>query len=71
METTTVTSTVSMIWQKSKWIIKGGIIGLMALLFMIPMMYVENLVKEREERQRQVTNEISSKWAGSQNIAEP
>jgi inner membrane protein len=71
METTTVTSTVSMIWQKSKWIIKGGIISLMALLFMIPMMYVENLVKEREERQRQVTNEISSKWAGSQNIAGP
>jgi inner membrane protein len=60
-----------MLWQKSKWIIKGCIVGLMAILFMIPMMYVKDLIMEREERQREVTNEISSKWAGAQNIAGP
>jgi inner membrane protein len=72
METvTTETSTAGMVWQKSKWIIKGCIVGLMAILFMIPMIYVKNLIIEREERQRQVTKEISSKWAGPQNIAGP
>ena len=71
METTAETSTAGMVWQKSKWIIKGCIVGLMAILFMIPMLYVKNLIVEREERQREVTNEISSKWAGPQNIAGP
>jgi inner membrane protein len=70
METTTE-STAGAIWQKSKWIIKGCIIGLLAILMMIPMLYVKNLIKEREERQREATNEISSKWAGPQNIAGP
>jgi inner membrane protein len=70
METTTE-STAGTIWQKSKWIIKGCIIGLIAILMMIPMLYVKDLIKEREERQREATNEISSKWAGPQNIAGP
>ena len=70
METTTG-STAGAIWQKSKWIIKGCIIGLIAILMMIPMLYVKDLIKEREERQREATNEISSKWAGPQNIAGP
>ena len=71
METTTTESTAGAIWQKSKWIIKGCVIGLIAILMMIPMLYVKNLIKEREERQREATNEISSKWAGPQNIAGP
>ena len=71
METTAEISTAGMVWQKSKWIIKGCIVGLMAILFMIPMLYVKNLIIEREERQREVTSEISSKWAGPQNIAGP
>jgi inner membrane protein len=43
----------------------------MAILLMIPMMYVKNLILEREERQQEATREISSKWAGPQNIAGP
>jgi len=70
METTTG-STAGAIWQKSKWIIKGCIIGLLAILMMIPMLYVKNLILEREQRQREATSEISSKWAGAQNIAGP
>ena len=64
-------SNAGMVWQKTKWIVKGCIVGLMAILFMIPMVYVKELIREREERQRQVTSEISSKWAGPQNIAGP
>ena len=68
---TTVEKTITTLWQKSKLIVKGGIIGLLALLLMIPMIYVKDLIFEREERQREVTNEISSKWAGPQNITGP
>ncbi|OSZ80818.1 cell envelope integrity protein CreD [Chitinophagaceae bacterium IBVUCB2] len=64
-------NTISTAWNKSKWIVKGGIIGLMALLMMIPMLYVKSLIVEREERQKQVTREIRSKWAGKQNIVGP
>ena len=68
---TTVEKTISTLWQKSKLIVKGGIIGLLALLLMIPMMYVKDLVFERQERQKEAISEISSKWAGRQNITGP
>lgn len=61
----------STILDKSKWLIKGGIIGLLALVMMIPMLYVKNLILEREERQKEAAREISSKWAGPQNIIGP
>ena len=64
-------TTAGMVWQKTKWIVKGCIVGMMAILFMIPMVYVKDLILEREERQREVVNEISGKWAGAQNIAGP
>jgi inner membrane protein involved in colicin E2 resistance len=67
IETTNIseTSTAGMIWQKTKWIVKGCIVGPMTILFMIPMVYVKDLIREREERQCEVTAEISSKWAYS------
>jgi inner membrane protein len=68
---TNLQETVTTAWHKSKWIVKGFIIGFLALLMMIPMLYVKNLIIEREERQREVTHEISSKWAGKQNIIGP
>ncbi len=68
---TTLQETVKTAWQKSKWIIKGCIIGFLALLMMIPMLYVKNLIFEREERQKEAAREISSKWAGKQNIIGP
>ncbi|MBL7746098.1 MAG: cell envelope integrity protein CreD [Chitinophagaceae bacterium] len=68
---TTLQETVKTAWQKSKWIVKGCIIGFLALLMMIPMLYVKNLIFEREERQKEAAREISSKWAGKQNIIGP
>ena len=68
---TSIIQTVTTVWNKSKWIIKGCIIGLLALLLMIPMEYVKELVYEREGRQKEATREISSKWAGPQNIIGP
>ncbi|MBL7733654.1 MAG: cell envelope integrity protein CreD [Chitinophagaceae bacterium] len=68
---TTLQDTAKAAWQKSKWIIKGIIIGLIALMLLIPAMYVKDIVHEREERQREATKEISSKWAGKQNVIGP
>jgi len=68
---TSLEKTVATLWQKSKWIVKGCIIGGMALLLLIPMIFVKELVLEREERQKETTSEIRSKWAGRQNIIGP
>ena len=68
---TTLQETVKTAWHKSKWIIKGCIIGFLALVMMIPILYVKNLVCEREERQKEAAREISSKWAGPQNVTGP
>src|SRR6266496_1025089 len=64
--------TVSMnVWQKSKLLIKGLLIGGLVLLLLIPAYFVENLIKERETRQKEAFTEVSSKWAGRQTITGP
>jgi len=62
---------VSSIWQKSKIVIKVLMIGAMSLLLLIPAYFVENLIKEREQRQKEAFAEVSSKWANRQNISGP
>ena len=62
---------VNNIWQRSKWIIKGLIIGSLALLLLIPAYFVQNLIQERQLRQQEAFNEVSSKWASRQNITGP
>jgi inner membrane protein len=68
---TTLEKTVSTIWSKSKVLVKGLIIGMLALLLLIPTAFVKELVYERDGRQRMAAQEISSKWAGPQNIIGP
>jgi inner membrane protein len=68
---TTFEQTVKTAWQKSKWIIKGAIIGVIALLMLIPMLYVKSLIFEREKRQQEAAHEITGKWAGPQNLIGP
>jgi inner membrane protein len=70
-EDNNIVSMASAAWQKSKWIIKGAIVFVIALLLMIPTMYVKDLIYERQVRQVQATKEITSKWAGKQNIIGP
>jgi inner membrane protein len=62
---------VNNLWQKSKPIIKGLIIGVLALLLLIPAYFVQDLIKEREARQQEAFTEVSSKWANRQNITGP
>jgi inner membrane protein len=58
-------------WNKGKVLIKGIIIAGLVLLLLIPSFYVENLVSEREQRQKEAIAEVTSKWAAKQTIAGP
>lgn len=58
-------------WQKSKLVIKGLVIGILALLLLIPAGFVQNLIAERQDRQQEAFAEVSSKWADKQNITGP
>ena len=62
---------VQNVWSKTKIIIKGLIIGGIVLILQIPTMFVQDLIKEREQRQKEAIMEVSSKWARKQNIAGP
>jgi inner membrane protein len=55
----------------NKTLIKGFITAALILLMLIPSMFVQNIITEREERQKQVVNEVSSKWSGKQTITGP
>ena len=62
---------VTNVWQKSKLLIKGLLIGGLVLLLLIPAYFVQNVIIEREARQKEAFTEVSSKWAGRQNITGP
>ncbi len=62
---TTNASSSNKIW------IKGLITGGLILLMLIPTVFVFNLIQERQQRQQEVKLEVSSKWAGEQNITFP
>lgn len=51
--------------------IRGLITGCLILLMLIPTVFVSNLVEERQARQQEVKNEVSSKWASDQSITFP
>lgn len=65
------TTVVGTIWQKSKLMVKALIIGVVALALMIPAYFVNGIVQEREARQKEAVFEVSSKWAGQQNVTGP
>jgi inner membrane protein len=59
------------VWQNSKLLIKGLMIGALVLFLLIPAYFVQNLIREREERQKEAVTEVSGKWANKQNITGP
>ncbi|MEO5942676.1 MAG: cell envelope integrity protein CreD [Ferruginibacter sp.] len=52
-------------------LIKGLITGGLILLMLIPTVYINNLINERELRQKEVVREVSSKWSSAQTLAGP
>lgn len=51
--------------------VKGFITGFLILLMMIPAAMLQDLVKERKDRQEEVIAEVSSKWANQQVLSGP
>lgn len=52
-------------------LIKGLLIGFLILLMLIPAQLIIGLVQERKQRQEQVVEEVSSKWASAQVVTGP
>lgn len=67
MEQTTKES----LWQKSKLLLKGLLIGALSLLLLIPAYFVRDLIEEREARQKEAIAEVSGRWAASQQLLAP
>ncbi|MEL6536640.1 MAG: cell envelope integrity protein CreD, partial [Bacteroidota bacterium] len=58
-------------WAGQSVMLKMATISILALLLLIPLMRVQNLVYERQQRKQQVVEEISDSWSGTQGIAAP
>jgi len=58
-------------WTKTKILVKALIIGGIVLILQIPTLFIQDLIKEREQRQKEAIAEVSSKWAKKQNITGP
>jgi len=52
-------------------LVKGLITGGLILLMLIPTIFIQNLISERQQRQKEVVKEVSSKWASAQNLSGP
>ncbi|HXB93395.1 MAG TPA: cell envelope integrity protein CreD, partial [Puia sp.] len=62
---------LSTFWNRHKIILKSLWIGFLILLFLIPNVFIQNLVSERQDRQQQAVTEINSRWAGPQTVTGP
>lgn len=58
-------------WENNRTLIKSLLIGVLILIMLIPASFIQQLVYERENRQREVIQEVSSKWAQEQTLKGP
>lgn len=58
-------------WQKNKLVIKSFFIGFLILALLIPTFFIMFLVTDREQRSKEVVQEVSAKWAGRQTVTGP
>lgn len=58
-------------WETNRALIKSLLIGALTLLMLIPAAFIRELVAERQSRQQEVINEVSSKWALAQTFKGP
>lgn len=55
----------------NRYMIKGLITGALILLMLVPTLFISNLVREREHRQKEVAAEVSQKWSAAQTVSGP
>jgi inner membrane protein len=58
-------------WLRESVIIKMGLIAFLTLVLLLPSVLIQDLIKERQNRQEEVIKEVSDKWAGSQLLQGP
>ncbi|MBS1530901.1 MAG: cell envelope integrity protein CreD [Bacteroidetes bacterium] len=58
-------------WLKESVTVKLAFIGILVLLLMIPASLVDNLIKERAQRQEDTIKEVTDQYSGSQLIQGP
>lgn len=58
-------------WLSSSATVKFILIGILALILLVPATMISSLIYERESRQRQVQNEVSQLWGKAQIIEGP
>jgi inner membrane protein len=58
-------------WQRNSVMIKAMVVGFLVLVLLIPSAFIMSLVNERSQRQEEVVQEVSSKWALAQTFTGP
>ncbi len=71
MESTQPNTPEPSFFQRNSTTLKGVLIFFLMLVLLIPTSMVESLIHEREGRQSEAINEVSSKWGQSQTISGP
>ena len=59
------------LWLKQSITIRLITIGILILFLLIPVSMVESVIREREERKNEATQEISSTWGAQQTVCGP
>jgi len=62
---------IASFFRRNRFIFKGFLIAFILLLLLIPTAYIQSLISERKSRQQEAIDDISSKWAGTQEISGP
>lgn len=62
---------ITQLWNRNRIILKSFWIGLIGLLLLIPTGLMFSLINERQQRQQEAVDEISSRWAGRQTVDGP
>ncbi|HEY4108420.1 cell envelope integrity protein CreD [Puia sp.] len=59
------------LWGSFRVAFKTALIGALILLMLIPTFFIQDLVRERRDRQRDAVSEINSRWAAPQTVTGP
>jgi inner membrane protein len=71
METENSTLSTLKKWLQESILIKSGLIGFLTIILLIPSALIQDLIKERQQRQQEVISEISDKWSTAQLLGGP
>src|SRR5690349_15517787 len=58
-------------WLSESIMVKLASIGFLILILLIPSVWIEDLIQERESRADSVVEEVASKWSGPQTLNGP